>query len=204
MYIKPLPPFLLCHDFYVRHICASPLYADACGLLHSYTKLVRYESGYRIAVELGLLPGGISWAQWSVFAVQVRPAAVSKRYEYGELRLFRLNLIYRFYLGRWIRGYHLLHTNFNSFFGRNFMWPLVTFAYLTTILNAMQVILASGIQDRTVERAFLGAGFVVTMAILGTFCAVAVFFVVLLLLYNLVQALKWRERLRGGNSKSQE
>ena len=83
------------------------------------------------------------------------------------------------------------------------MWPLVTFAYLTTILNAMQVILASGIQDRTVERAFLGAGFVVTMAILGTFCAVAVFFVVLLL-YNLVQALKWRERLRRGNFESQE
>ena len=158
IYIKPLPAFLLCHDFFSRHICASPLYADACGFLRSYTKLIQYESDYRIAAELGLLPEGISWAQWSAFAVLVRPAVVSKRYRYGELRLFRLNLIYRFCLGHWIYGYHLLHTNFNSFFGRNFTWPLVTFAYVTTILNAMQVVLTSGRQNRMVERSFLLRG----------------------------------------------
>jgi len=203
IYIKPLPPFLLCHDFFFRHICVSPLYADACGLLRSYMKLVQHESDHRIAVELGLLPEGISWAQWSAFAVQVWPAAVSKRYEYGELRLFRLNLIFRFWFGHWICGYHLLHTNFNSFFGRNFAWPLVTFAYLTTVLNAMQVVLASGRQGRQIEGVFFGAGFIVVMAILGTFCAVAAFFIVLLL-YNLVKALKRRGRMECDDLEGQE
>ncbi|KAL8642674.1 MAG: hypothetical protein Q9226_008483 [Calogaya cf. arnoldii] len=203
IYIKPLPPFLLCHEFYSRHICGSPLYADACGLLQSYTKLVQHESDYRIAIELGLLPSGVSWAQWSTFTVQVRPAMVSKRYEYGELRLFRLNLIYRFFLGHWICGYHLRYTNFNSFFSSNFTWPLVTFAYLTTMLNAMQVILTSGKQDRIVDGAFFGAGLVVVVAILGTLFAVAIFFVALLL-YNLVKALRKPGRTRSLDTEAQE
>jgi len=166
-------------------------------------KLVQHESDHRIAVELGLLPEGILWAQWSAFAVQVRPVAVSKRYEYGELRLFRLNLIFRFWFGHWICGYHLLHTNFNSFFGRNFAWSLVIFAYLTTVLNAMQVVLASGRQGRQIEVAFFGAGSIVVMAILGTFCAVAAFFIVLLL-YNLVRALKRRVRMECDDLEGQE
>lgn len=195
IYIKPLPAFLLCHDFFAHHLCALPLYADACGLLGSYIKLIRHQSDYRVAVKHGLLPEGLSWAQWSAFAIQVRPLTVSKRYEYGELRLFRLNLIYRLYLGHWICGYHLLHTNFNSFFGSNFKWPLVTFAYVMTVLNAMQVVLASGRQDARVEVASFTAGVVVMVAILGTFCAVAVFFVTLLL-YNLARALKSKERVR--------
>ena len=195
IYIKPIPPFLLCHDFYTHHICSSQLYADAAGLLQSYTRLIQHESDYRIAIEMGLLPDWISWPQWSAFAVQVRPAVVSKRYEYGELRLYRLNLVYRFCFGHWICGYHLLHTNFNSFFTRNFKWPLVTFAYLTVVLNAMQVILASGRQNWTVEQAFFGTSLVVVMTILGTFCAVVGFFVVLLL-YNLSRALKRRSCIR--------
>ena len=137
IFIQPLPPFLLHHEFFSRHVCSSPFYADACGLLQSYTKLVKHESDYRIAMEMGLLPESISWAQWSAFAIQVQPATVSKRWKYGELRLFRLNLVYRFCLGHWIRGYHLLHINFNSSFGTSFTWPLVTFAYATTVLNAM-------------------------------------------------------------------
>jgi len=156
---------------------------------------VQHESDYRVAVGIGLLPQGISWAQWSVFAAQVRPTAVSKRYEYGELRLFRLNLIYRFCLGQWINGYHLLHTNFNSFFGRNFAWPLILFAYLTVVLNAMQVVLASGRQNGQTEGAFFGLGVIVVMAIVGTFAAVAGFFIVLLCL-NLMKALSSRERMK--------
>ena len=87
------------------------------------------------------------------------------------------------------------HTNFNSFFGTNFTWPLVIFAYLTTVLNAMQVILAAKNQSERVEDAFVGAGFVVVLAILGTLCVVAVFFVALLL-YHLAKALSTRDRKR--------
>ncbi len=210
IYLKPLPPFLLCHDFYARHICpSSHLDADACGLLLSYTQLVQHESDHRIAVELGLLPMGICWAQWSQFAIHVRSssavaeaAMLSKRWEYGELRICRLNLIYRFYFRHWICGYHLVHTNFNSFFGRNFQWPLVTFAYLTTVLNAMQVILATGRQDGRVDGAFFGAGLVVVIAILGTLITVAGIFIAMLL-YNLVKALRRRGRKERYDVESQ-
>lgn len=196
IYIKPLPALLLCHGFFSRHICGSSLSADACGMLRSYTKLIQHESDYLVAIKMGLLPKHISWTQWSSFAVQVRSTAVvSKRYEYGELRLFRLNLIYRFCFGQWVCGYHLRHTNFNSFFGSNFTWPLVIFAYLTTVLNAMQVILAAKTPSERIEDAFIGAGFVVVLAILGTLCAVAVFFVALLL-YHLAKALSTRDRKR--------
>lgn len=75
------------------------------------------------------------------------------------------------------------------------MWSWVMFTYLTTVLNAMQVILALGRQNEKVEGAFSGAEFVVVMAILGPLCAVAVFFVVLLF-YNLVKALRKQERIR--------
>ncbi|KAL8822959.1 MAG: hypothetical protein Q9191_006314 [Dirinaria sp. TL-2023a] len=195
IYVKPLPPFLLCHDFFSRYICNTPLYADACGMLASYTKLVQHKSDYRVALELGLLPEDISWPQWTTFAIQVQPATVSKRYVYGELRLFRLNLIYRFCFGHWICGYHLLHTNFNSFFGSNFAWPLIIFAYLTTVLNAMQVVLASGRQNQSLDGWFYGASLAVVIVILGTLCAVAGFFVTLLL-KNLVKALSSRERVK--------
>ena len=195
VYVKPLPAFLLCYSFFSRYICNTPFYADACGMLVSYTKLVRHKSDYRVAIELGLLPEDVSWSQWTTFVVQVQPATVSKRYEYGELRLFRLNLIFRFCFGYWICGYHLLHTNFNSFFGSNFAWPLIIFAYLTTVLNAMQVVLASGRQNESVDGLFYGASLAVVIVILGTLCAVAGFFVTLLL-YNLVKALRSRERVR--------
>ena len=206
IYIKPLPHFLLSHGFFARYICTSSVYPDACGFLQSYLRLVKYESDYRIAVELGLLPGDVSWAQWSAFAAEVRPVdlmEVSRRYEYGELRLFRLNLIYRVWGGHWVYGYFSLHTNFNSFFGKNFAWPLITFAYVTTVLNAMQVVLGSGRQDRAVEKAFFGVGIGVVIAISGTFFLVAAFFVVLLL-YHLRKALRGRRCGGKGDLESQE
>ena len=73
------------------------------------------------------------------------------------------------------------------------MWPLVIFAYLTTVLNAIQVILAAKTQSERSDDTFADAGFVVVLAILGTLCAVAVFFVALLL-YHLSKALSTRDQ----------
>lgn len=209
IYLKPLPPWLVNYEFFVTYICSSgiayaatdrfSLYEDAVGLLESYIKLIRDESDYRMAIDLGLLGQGIQWKQWSLFATSIEftlqnhpEILVSPRYHYGELRLFRLNILYRFWLGNWISGYHLQHTNFSSFFGRNFTWPLVIFAYVTTILNAMQVVLASELQDIHFRLASFAFSVGMILTILFVFFAVSCLFIGLLL-YNLVKALRWRQ-----------
>lgn len=209
IYLKPLPPWLVHYEFFVTYICSSGiapgatnrlfLYEDAVGFLESYVKLIRDESDFRMAIDLGLLVQGIQWKHWSLFAasfestLQNHPEiSVSRRYHFGELRLFRLNLLHRFWLGHWISGYHLQHTNFSSFFGRNFTWPLITFAYVTTILNAMQVVLASELQDIHFRLASFAFGVGTITTILLAFFTVFFLFIGLLL-YNLGKALRLRQ-----------
>ena len=67
----------------------------------------------------------------------------------------------------------------------------------------MQVILASGRENGRIEVAFFGAGLVVVMAVLGMLCAVAGFFVALLL-YNLVKTLRIQRRVKREDLAGQE
>lgn len=216
IYIKPLPRFLLNHAFFTTNICANwaapgagSLLGDANGMLWSYTRLIQHESDFNIAIKTGLLPNGITWKQWSMFAALLRASIaqlsvpLSPRYRYGELRMFRLNILYRFRLGHLIRAYHLHHTNFNSFFGQNFTWPLVTFAYVTTMLNAMQVGLGTGWQDVHFVAAAFGFAVAMISTILITFFAVACLFLGLLI-YNLVKALQRRRERLSDCSKIRE
>ena len=63
--------------------------------------------------------------------------------------------------------------------------------------------MASGRRAEKVQGPFLGLGVAVMMAILGTFFAVAVFFVALLL-YNLVKVLRIRELMKIDDRESSE
>jgi len=64
------------------------------------------------------------------------------RYQFGELRIDRLNLIYRirYFKTHFLRGYlHGYHT-YTPFFERKFAWALIPFGvFLTVILSSMQV-----------------------------------------------------------------
>lgn len=149
MFVKPLPTFLLDHDFFKKNICSSEiskkeestLHASACGLLFSYTQLIRHESDLEMAKDARLLPPSVEWERWCAFASEVcrkvQPDQLNRRYRYGELRLSRLNMIYRFAL--WKRGYHIGYNRYSSFFQRNFSWLVLVFAYLSILLGAMQV-----------------------------------------------------------------
>ncbi|KAM7193851.1 hypothetical protein V8F33_007537 [Rhypophila sp. PSN 637] len=71
----------------------------ALGFLRSYAYLIRHPSDFKIAREVGLLPEGpgetpITWAEWAIFISHfqsIPDSAVSRRYQFGHLRMGRLN-----------------------------------------------------------------------------------------------------------------
>ena len=187
LYLQPLPPALLSHSFWRTFICPNitkqstpsgygPYFAAASGLLASYTALVQYPSDFRIALAHNLLPTSLTWEQWCLLAADVRTAVSSPgfptepRWEYGELRLARLNLIYKLTL----RGfsYFYVYTEYGAYLGENFRLLLLAFAYCSIVLAAMQIIVAYDtapvwVIDFSYRFAVLAAGFVFTAACAG-------------------------------------
>lgn len=162
IYIKPLPMFLLDHAFFAANLCStdvppketSTLHASACGLLLSYTYLVRHESDLAIAISAHLLPADMTWERWCALSREVCTAVgdktINKRYLYGELRMTRLNLLYRMLMID-SRGFHLGYTRYASFFRQNFGWLLLAFAYVTVVLAAMQTVLTSSLAEGNID-----------------------------------------------------
>lgn len=162
IYIKPLPTFLLDHAFFTANLCedktlseeSSSLHASACGLLLSYTSLVRHESDFTIATSMRLLPPDMTWERWTALAREVYTAVgdktINKRYLYGELRMTRLNLLYRVLMIN-SRGFHHGYTQYASFFRQNFGWLLLAFAYVTVVLAAMQTVLTSALAQENYD-----------------------------------------------------
>ncbi|TGZ85135.1 hypothetical protein EX30DRAFT_337537 [Ascodesmis nigricans] len=151
--IKPLPPFLLDFDFFQTHIASSPeLWAAAAGYLLTWTQLVRHQSDYRVAVELGLVPDGIEWASFAAWLADVRyhldptrmgdGVRIHKRYEYGELWLKELCIIGALVNG-WNHRYYHLFSDYVSFGLANYAQLLSVFAVVGLVLSALQVGLAT-------------------------------------------------------------
>lgn len=143
IFIKPLPRYLLSPRFWRTHICPSPhVYQTALGFILSYVHLIERESDYKIACENDLLPAEISWAAWLEFMKEIllttseapsdaskapvrtshaeitRRTPINPRFFYGELRLGRLNWIYRLLLGN-PRGYLSGCTTYGAFIRDN-------------------------------------------------------------------------------------
>jgi Family of unknown function (DUF6601) len=153
IFIKPLPPYLLYHDFWTAHICEDlELYKCCAGFLLSYVWRIRNESDLALALEYRLVPRELTWRAWSLFVasflshVEAKGGAsncVNKRYMYGELKLTRLQIVRRqapdvFGLEIHVNRYDAVST----FFKRKFAWMGLAFLYLVAILTAMQVGLA--------------------------------------------------------------
>jgi hypothetical protein len=198
IFIKPLPIFLLDLDCWTRKICKTKLlYEAACGFLLSYAWLVRHESDLRIAREKGLLPDFIHWATWTEFMNEFLEhidlqslCGVSPRYQYGELRLSRLNKIYyitRFTWRDFVRGYMTISTWYQDFFARNFAWLLAVFAVMSVALSAMQVVLVTAKAGRAFENASYGFAIASLFLAAGTASAVLLIWAVLFV-YHLVSA----------------
>ncbi|OIW26425.1 hypothetical protein CONLIGDRAFT_655892 [Coniochaeta ligniaria NRRL 30616] len=155
MFVKPCPPYLLDHDHWQKSLCPDEsLFRSACGLLLSYVWLVSYPSDFRIAKETGVIPDAVTWEAWTALArdllrrLESGRLQIDRRYRYGELRLSRLDLLYRVNPSRFsvhslVYGFMPGSTWSADFFGRNFGWILAVFIYVTVVLSALQVGLAT-------------------------------------------------------------
>ncbi|KAL3259026.1 hypothetical protein ABHI18_005607 [Aspergillus niger] len=175
--IKPVPKYLLDRKFWVRNICPNrELYAAACGLLLSYAWLVAGLIDFQIAKDEHILPSDVKWKAWTKLiqevlewkdknydndnsrssslpaqnnrSLQPQPAIINKRYEFGELRLSRLNSLYRltpsiFSIRNLVLGFMPGSAWYQEFFERIFSWILAVLVYLSVLLSAMQVGLAT-------------------------------------------------------------
>lgn len=169
IYIKPLPRYLLSSGFWREYLCDDEeVHLNAAGMLLSYTWLIISEIDFEIARENKLVPEDATWPWWKAFVADflthIDPNAligmVNRRYHYGELRLGRINTIYRirFVRTHFIRGYLYRYNRYSIFFQRNFGWMLVIFVYFSLVLSAMQVGVSLDVLDtsRTFQRASYG------------------------------------------------
>lgn len=208
IYLKPMPEFLLNFKFWDKHLCKDEvLWKNARGFLLSYLWLVTSKGDLGIAHDKGLLPREMNWERWVFFSRSLLRSidiealdSVNRRFLYGELRLNRLNWIYRIFSLKdnrkgFIRGYKYDYNRYSVFVQRNFAWIIAAFVYITIVLTAMQVGLATD-RLRNDER-FQNASYGFTVfAILAPIAALGVLAVLLIVLvfFNFREALKLKKK----------
>ena len=152
VFIKPLPEYLLSHSVWDSYLCKDDdLYANALGLLRSYFLLVRTKTDMTIAHEHSLVPKELTWEQWASFSRAAIPNCPLKscnpRYLYGSLDETRLTWIWRlspetFSRSGWSRWTTYTYASSN-FIQEKTKWLLGALFYVTIVLTAMQVGLAT-------------------------------------------------------------
>lgn len=226
IFIKPCPDFLLDHDTWNTYLKAdTQMYRDALGFLRTYVSLIRRKSDLKIAHELGLISTNLKWAQWSQLSRAIACAPFGPcfrtgkdgktkelydRWCYGELRLERLNWIYRLCFcskrerGQLQRGFFNRYQDYSSFLERNITWLTVSTIYMALALTAMQVGLGT---DRLRNSGgFTGAavGFTI-FSILAPLTALALILAIMLFKFSdnaLYTLHKIRDRKSRSNTKA--
>ncbi|EHK50320.1 hypothetical protein TRIATDRAFT_188198, partial [Trichoderma atroviride IMI 206040] len=197
MFLKPIPRYLLDHDFWTRHITSQDTHMSALGFLRSYVALIQYESDFRIAKEKHLIPDYVTWEAWVDFVDQFLglgdlTTKVNKRYHYGELRLSRLNKVC-WIQGR-VRGHKFPYQTYGEMLSMN-MAPIgAATVYIAIVLTAIQVGLAT--PQLANNSAFQQAsyGFTVFSIIAPAGFTVAVLIVIFFLfIYNWRATMKTRQ-----------
>lgn len=211
IFIKPLPKYLLSHAFWMTYLLSetSPLgnkrhkiRRAALGYIRTYRHLVKYESDFSIAQDkkARLIPPEVDWLQFCLFVSEfdnIKDSDVSGRYNYGELRLTRLNFYGKFILHKF--NFMQLHGQYGTYFGQFFAPLLFIFATASVILSAMQVEMAVEQASGVLLEAYAGVCHWFSVVIL--ICtAILSFGLVALVIYMIcdewVYALKDRYRKR--------
>ncbi|KAK3614247.1 hypothetical protein LTR22_027849 [Elasticomyces elasticus] len=122
IYVKRLEDNLMNWRYFSEVICGNEMvHQAATGFLLSYTFLIQYPSDLDIAKVSGLINKEISWRSWQDFRSNVLHQLTNRdihdRFEYGELRLGRLNQIYR--VKRLGLTYFTVYRDYSSYFGDN-------------------------------------------------------------------------------------
>lgn len=218
IFVKPLPKYLLSHEFWERFLSAKSSQADdhsetirkaVLGFLRTYRYLIQYESDFMIAQQdhLRLIPQTVEWADFCQFTLeldQIKDSDVSGRYCYGELRLSRLNMYAPFLLRKF--QFEQVHGQYGEFFERFYAPMLFVFAVFSTLLNSMQVGLAveqvsseHWVALRTVSRWFSAISLVGIFFIASFFAMLWLWMVVDEWIFVIrCRARKRKERSQGG------
>jgi hypothetical protein len=215
MMIKPLPMYILCKEVWDEYLNGNvELHKSACGLLMSYIWLVRSPNDFAIAMDknlpVKLLPDGLEWLEWKAIVDEVLKNLdadslhqVNDRFQFGELRLGRINSIYRinprFIRNNFVRGYMYGYNRYAPFLQRNVAWVLGASVLLGLVLSAMQV--GTGLDLLQNNNAFklTSFGFVIFSCILvGLVLGGVIFIFVFIYFFNMKEALThaWREKRR--------
>jgi hypothetical protein len=207
MYIKPLPLYLLRHEFWTEHIGDDKnLHQQAMGFILSYVWLIRHATDFVVAQECHILPSNISWPRWRSFISSLaldadlnKISSINQRYTYGELRIRRLNQIYRFVAARSLRdviqGYGSRYHSYSSFFTQNFAWIMILFGFGSTLLSALQV--GAGVNILQQSSRFQELSYTITMAALTfpvTIVLASLALFISIFLFHLVQTLTYHKK----------
>ncbi|KAL6722061.1 hypothetical protein ACLMJK_001166 [Lecanora helva] len=181
-------------------------YCDCCalrrlanGFLITYTTLVAYENDFDLAKSSRLIPSEISWLQWRAMVKEwltlERKSDINPRYIYGELRLGRLNHIYRLTVRSPIRGYLYGYRTYHRFWNANLARITAFIAYIIVVLTAMQVGLATErlSKSNAFERASYGFTVFSILAPLILLGAVSLVFLIVVVLH-LVETLRYSRK----------
>lgn len=174
IYIQRLSDSLLDWTYFSEVVCwDARIYQAATGFLLSYARLIEYPSDLEVAQSSGLINKSVTWHSWQSFRTDVLHNVavrnVHDRYEYGELRLDRLNQIYR------VKGLGLTYFNvyrdYSSYFGENYTTLIALFALVSVALSAMQVMVSvDGIPEGAITTSYRFA--IATLVALAGSCAV--------------------------------
>ncbi|TKX23875.1 hypothetical protein C1H76_3813 [Elsinoe australis] len=193
IFIKPLPFYFRSEDFRkYMYNSKEPWSFDGRGLLYSYTALLAHPYDLKLAIDIGLMCPKMEWEEWQDIVTEFMKQhpypdvfqSISPRYHYGELRLSRLDKIYRWGKGNLLRGYSNLtgNTRWADFFSDNFGKIAAVLFYVTIVLTAMQVGLAT--DTLGLDQAFQRASYGFTVfAILGPLAGIGMIIVVFLFMF---------------------
>ena len=213
IFLKPLPVFLMDRGFWQQYLCRDEdVHKRACGYLLSYIWLVCHESDFRIAKSHGLLPDWVQWVDWVALTRSFldvidydRLMGVDRRYLYGELRLGRINWIYRLTGRGFIRGYLYGYNQYSVFLRDNFAWLAVVFLYITVVLSAMQVGLATQrLNDHSMFQNASASFTIFAMLAPLIITSIAVYIIFVLFSFNFYKTLSYKAKVEAYRRTRQE
>ncbi|KAK3364339.1 hypothetical protein B0T25DRAFT_493121 [Lasiosphaeria hispida] len=204
IFLKPIPRYLLDHDFWRAHLAdRKDCYKSALGFLLSYTALIQHESDFFIAKEKRLIPENMTWESWIGLVRQLLTNKddnkIDIRYRYGELRLSRLNKVY--WVRGFARGYCFPYQTYGEMFTANLGPVGVATVYIALVLTAMQLGLATPqlANDPMFQRASYGFVVFSILAPVGLVSAVAVIFLFFFFYNWIATVIFGRKVTRGGS-----
>lgn len=132
------------------HTVSIDVWRASIGFMRTYTYLIQYETDFRRAMQLNLIPTRLldqptdmTYETFSEFISQfegVDNSLVSPRYHYGSLRLSRLNYLAPLFLRKPV--YFHVYSQWMDYFRHLFAPFIATLGTASVVLSAMQVELA--------------------------------------------------------------